>query len=194
MRPQSAPTGLLKSSGEPSGTHFEARKLEKPTFEHDRSRDSLEKRLRNDFRSIFEACAQAWELEKPIKTLCFPMFFAIRCFFERPGWLERQSNENAPKSTPWGTHVNTKSTQIAPRSALRVTSRVCRAPVERLGSVDSPDDSARAIRGAGRGACRRAPVRDLLSRLQLERLNTYRGAHRHEMYAFRSMTHTTTNP
>ena len=75
--------------GESLGCIFDASGSKKVTFEDDLSRDSVEKRVRSDFQSIFEACAQACDREKPIKTLCFYRFFVSRLFFERVGLLER---------------------------------------------------------------------------------------------------------
>ena len=41
------------------------------------SRDLLKKRVWNDSRTIFEACAQAQEYKKPVKTYGFSMFFIV---------------------------------------------------------------------------------------------------------------------
>ena len=67
-----APQEPLKSSQrrprDPSGRHSDASHREKANFEDDASRDSVETRVRHDFRSFFASCAQARTCEKPTKT------------------------------------------------------------------------------------------------------------------------------
>ena len=68
-----APQEPLKSAQrrprDPSGRHFDASQLEKATFEDDASRDSVETRVRNDFRSIFASCAKARTDKKRVKSV-----------------------------------------------------------------------------------------------------------------------------
>jgi len=74
-------------------------------------RDSLEKPVRNDFSSIFEARAQERTCEKPIKTYGFLRFFVSRHIFERRGPLEQKTLEKSPKSTLRSTQNRPKSDQ-----------------------------------------------------------------------------------
>ena len=97
-----APQEPLKSAQrrprEPSGTILRFRSSKKAAFQGDPSRDSVGKRVRNDFRSIFASCAQARTCEKPIKTYGFYRFFTGRFFFERVSQLERERIEKASKN------------------------------------------------------------------------------------------------
>ena len=73
-RPRTPPEqhkGAQSRLRDPSGRHFEASRLEKTTFEDDASRDSVEKRIWNDFRSIFTSCAQEQTCEKTQKITGF---------------------------------------------------------------------------------------------------------------------------
>ena len=86
-------------------------KSKKERSESDPSHDSVEKPIRNDFLSIFEACAQGRTCEKPVKTFGFCRFFVGRHFFERTGQLERKTLEKSQKSTLRGTQNRPKSDQ-----------------------------------------------------------------------------------
>ena len=99
----------------------------------------VEKRVRNDFRSIFASCAQARTCEKPIKTLGFYRFYACRLFFERVGLLVQRSIEKTLKSA-------LLSTQNRPK-------------------IDQNRSSERFLSHLGRPSRSKVPLRAILSRL-----------------------------
>ena len=96
-----APGGLPRHPGEPSGTVLRVRNSERALFECDLSRDSIENRIRDDFRSIIEACAQTPNLDFEATLWCFLRFFTNRIVFARVGQLERKDIGKARKSIPW---------------------------------------------------------------------------------------------
>ena len=69
--PQEPLKSVQRRPRQRSGHHFEASGSKKAAFEGDLARDSVEKRVGNDFRSIFASCAQERTCEKPIKTYGF---------------------------------------------------------------------------------------------------------------------------
>ena len=73
--PKSALGGLQKHPGALLGRLLRLESSKKPSFKSALSRDSLEKRVRNEFRMILKECAQARECKKTLKTCCFPRFF-----------------------------------------------------------------------------------------------------------------------
>ena len=90
--PQEPLKSVQRRPRQPSGHHFEASGSKKAAFEGDLSRDSVEKRVGNDFRSIFASCAQARTCEQHIKTVGFYWFFACPRL--------RARRENRPKIVP----------------------------------------------------------------------------------------------
>ena len=68
--PRDAPESLL-------GTSLRLRSSEKATFEGDPSRDSVEKRVRNDFQLIFASCAEARTCVKHVKTYVFLVILQV---------------------------------------------------------------------------------------------------------------------
>ena len=152
--PQEPLKSVQRRPRESSGHHFEASQLEKAAFEGDPSRDSVEKRVRNDFRSIFASCAQARTCEKPVKTLGFYRFYACRLFFERVGLLVQRSIEKALKSAllstpnrpkidqnrssePFSSQFDRQSRSKQPRKANRQANRAARASQTR--PIEQPD-------------------------------------------------------
>jgi hypothetical protein len=123
-----APQEPLKSaqrrSSEPSGYDFEASKLEKAIFEGDPSLDSIEKRVRSDFRLIFEACVQEPNLDFEATLQHFLRFFKDRVVFERVRQRARNSNEKMLKSTLWESPNRPKIDQN--RSSERFSSQLSR--------------------------------------------------------------------
>ena len=69
--PQEPLKSVQRRPRQRSGHHFEASGSKKAAFEGDLARDSVEKRVGNDFRSIFASCAQERTCEKPVKTYVF---------------------------------------------------------------------------------------------------------------------------
>ena len=110
----------------------------------DPSRDSLEKLVRKDFLSIFEACAQERTCEKPVKTNGFLRFFVGRHFFERTDALERKTIEKSSKSTLWGgSQIDPRATKIHPR-ATKIHPRATKIAPRSIGiAQDSPKKHAR---------------------------------------------------
>ena len=109
--PRRVPRRLSRRSGAPSGTILTLPSSKKERSDSDLLRNSLEKPVRRDFLSIFEACAQGRTCEKPIKTYGFCMFFVCRRFFERTGQQERKTFEKSPKSSLRGVQNRPKSDQ-----------------------------------------------------------------------------------
>ena len=81
--PRGATGGLLRRPGDTSETISALRQRKKSSFESSRWRESLEKRIRCDFLSIFEARAQTRRCKKRVKTCVFPMFFVGRVVFKK---------------------------------------------------------------------------------------------------------------
>ena len=80
--PRDAPADLLRRPAVPSGSIFRPGSSKKCSFESDPSRDSLEKRLRSDFRMIFEAFAQTPNLDFEATLQRFLRFFKHHVVFE----------------------------------------------------------------------------------------------------------------
>ena len=80
--PRGATGGLRRRPGDASETISALRQPKKSSFESSLWRESLEKRIRCDFLSIFKARAQTRQCKKRVKTCVFPMFFVGRVFFE----------------------------------------------------------------------------------------------------------------
>ena len=85
--------------------------FEKSSFEGDQSNDSVEKRVRNDFRSSFALCAQARTCEKLVKTRGFCRFRGCRVVFAQVALLVRRSIEKTSKSTLRGSQNRPKIDQ-----------------------------------------------------------------------------------
>ena len=83
--PKSAPRAAQERPETSQSTTWSLRSSKNATFEGDPLHDSVEKLVRNDFRSIFASCAQARTCEKPIKTLGFYRFSTSRHLCERVG-------------------------------------------------------------------------------------------------------------
>ena len=135
--PRRAPRRLSRRSGEPSGTILTLLSSEKERSAGDPSRNSLEKCVRNDFRSIFALCAQERIREKPVKTIGFYRFFACRLIFERVKSPDQKTTEKSLKSSPRRAKIDLGSIKIAPRSPFRASlgdqvDRRC--PIERTSS------------------------------------------------------------
>ena len=84
-RPKSAQEGPKTPLKALQGALGDLPSSKKERSESDLLRDSLEKPVRIDFLSIFEACAQERTCEKPVKTHCFCRLFVSRHIFERTG-------------------------------------------------------------------------------------------------------------
>ena len=120
--PRRAPRRLSRRSGEPSGTILTLLSSEKERSAGDPSRNSLEKCVRNDFRSIFALCAQERIREKPVKTIGFYRFFACRLIFERVETPDQKTTEKSLKSPPRRAKIDLGSIKIAPRNPFRASS------------------------------------------------------------------------
>ena len=119
--PRRVPRRLSRRSGEPSGTILTLLSSEKERSAGDPSRNSLEKCVRNDFRSIFALCAQERIREKPVKTIGFYRFFACRLIFERVKSPDQKTTEKSLKSSPRRAKIDLGSIKIAPRSPFRAS-------------------------------------------------------------------------
>ena len=82
------------------GTILRLPKSKEALFASDLSRNSLKKRVGNDFRSTFEACVQTPNIDFEATLWCFSSFFKDRIVFARVSQRERKSNEKVVKSTP----------------------------------------------------------------------------------------------
>ena len=108
-RPKSRSRASRHASDRPRGTISRLRISKKVAFEGDPSRDSVEKRVRNDFRSIFESCAHGRTFEKHVKTYCFYTFWGCHRFFEPIDVLERKATQKTSKSSPKSSQDREKS-------------------------------------------------------------------------------------
>ena len=120
--PQEPPKSAKRRPGEPSGTISRLERSKKAPCESSLSLDLVEKRFRNDFRLIFEACAQTPNLEFEATLWRFSRFFKNRIVFARVGQLERKSNKKTPKSIPRRAQTRPKTTQKRSSEALEATS------------------------------------------------------------------------
>ena len=146
--PQEPLKSALRRPKDPSGRHFEASKLEKATFEDDASRDSVETRVRNDFRSIFASCAQARTCEKPTNTIGFLQVFTMSPLL-RTGRTARA--EKHWKNTKIDPPEHPKSTRDRPNSLFgalvepfRAAKSIERASSSELGVTWSVEKACRS--------------------------------------------------
>ena len=100
--PQETSKSAQRLPREHSGRHFEAGMLEKAPFESELPRDSVKKRVLNDFRSIFKACAQTPNLDFEATLQRFLKFFKNRLVVARADQFEWQSEENIQHAAPVG--------------------------------------------------------------------------------------------
>ena len=121
-RPKSRSRAPQDAPDSPLRTILRARNCEKVIFEGDPSCDSVEKCVRNDFRSIFASCAQERIHEKPVKTIGFYRFFACRLIFQRCDSPDQKTTEKSLKSSPRRAKIDLGSIKIAPRSPFRASS------------------------------------------------------------------------
>ena len=107
---------LPKAPGETSEAILAFRRSTKSSFESHLWRDSLEKRVRSGFLTIFEACTPTRKCKKPIKTYGFPRFFVGRGFFEKVSAVEGKSMKKSLKTGVRGSKIGSKSSQDRPKS------------------------------------------------------------------------------
>ena len=98
--PKRVPRRLSRRPGELSGTIFTLLNSEKERSKSDPSRNSVEKCVRNDFRSLFASCAQERIHEKHVKTIGFYRFFACRLICQQGDAPDQKTIEKSLKSSP----------------------------------------------------------------------------------------------
>ena len=166
--PRRSPGGLPRRPEQPSGAVLTLLSSKKVFSKSDLSHDSLEKRIRKDFRSIFASCAQERTCVRTRKTQCFCRFFVSRLFFASCSSELARSSESASKTRLNRRPRDPKSTHERPKSLfgplfepLRSTKSVEDACSSDLGSTWSVERACRSdCRGdlgrswLARGACR----------------------------------------
>ena len=95
--PRVVPGGIPRRPRGPAGTIFRLRSTKETLFERGAPRDLVAKRLRNDFRPVVEACAQARDYEKHNKTNVFCRLSIGGVFFDKVSAVESQSLKNREK-------------------------------------------------------------------------------------------------